>query len=192
MTASSGQAALDNARQWTSYEPGMCLAFVRGEAWQIGGLYGSAIDAWHGAVHRHPGDRNPPIGAPMFYSGGTYGHIVVARADGMRSTDCEHSGQVNDAGTDWPVHSWGQTYLGWTEDLNGVDLPIGDEDEMTPDDWDKLRRIVSEEVAQNNPITSDHVWDERVTVTKPNGQDEAKSTRQILRETWQRVAKMGD
>jgi hypothetical protein len=190
VTAQSGQAALDNARQWTSYEPGWCLKFVRGPAWEIGGLYGSAIDAWHGAVHRHPGDRNPPVGAPMFYSGGTYGHIVVARPGGMRSTDCEHSGHVSDAAVDWPVHAWGQTYLGWSEDLNGVDLPLGDEDEMTSEDWDKLRRIVSEELAQNNPITTDHVWDERVTVTKPNGDTETKSALQVLRETWQRVAKL--
>jgi hypothetical protein len=35
------------------------------------------------------------------------------------------------------------------------------------------------------------VWTEAVTVTKPNGQKEEKSAEQVLRETWQRVAKLG-
>ena len=188
MTAPSGQAALSNARQVHSYPPGYCLKYVRAEAWRIGGLYGSAIDAWHGAVKRHPGDRNPPVGAPMFYSGGTYGQIVVTgddpADDDMRGTDMPHSGQVSEGDMDWPVTNWGQTYLGWTEDLNGVDLPLGkDEDEMTGDDWDKMRKIVADEVAK--------VWTKNQDVTLPNGKKDTKTTGQILRETWQRVAKMG-
>jgi hypothetical protein len=148
--AESGGEAVANARRFTGYPPGYCLKFVRAEAWQIGSLYGSAIDAWYGAVHRHPGDRHPPLGAPMFYSGGQYGHIVIDTDTGrMRSTDCEYSGQVSETDTDWPVRNFGQTYLGWTSDLNGIELPVGkkeEEDEMTSDDWKKLRSIVAEEV----------------------------------------------
>jgi len=150
VTSANGKEALAKARQHQTYAVGYCLRFVRLEAWEIGGLYASAIDAWHGAQHRHPGDRNPPIGAPMFYAGGRYGHIVVAgdRADLMRSTDCRTSGAVSEADTDWPVRSWGQRYLGWTEDLNGIDLPLEaeEEEEMTGEDWQKLRSIVREEV----------------------------------------------
>jgi hypothetical protein len=194
MTAPSGQAALDNARQWSSYPPGYCLKFCRAEAWRIGGLYGSAIDAWHGAVHRHPGDRNPPVGAPMFYSGGTYGHIVVCGDDpgddDIRGTDMPKSGQVSDGDMDWPVTNWGQTYLGWTEDLNGVDLPLGkDDDDMTEDDWKKLRGIVADEVAKNNGEAAERFWTDNLKVTKPDGTDETKPARQVIRETWQRVAK---
>ena len=65
-----------------------------------------------------------------------------------------------------------------------------DEDEMTDDDWTKLRGIVHDEVVANNKAATDSVWDEALTVTKPNGQDEQKSARQVLRETWQRVAKL--
>jgi hypothetical protein len=191
MTAASGQAALSNARQVHAYPPGYCLKYVRAEAWRIGSLYGSAIDAWHGAVKRHPGDRNPPLGAPMFYEGGVYGHIVIhAEPDPIRSTDMPHSGQVSEGPLDWPVNNWGQTYLGWTEDLNGVDLPLGKEDdEMTPDDWDKLRRIVAEEVAKNNNDAAERIWTDDMKVTTPAGQQETKDTRQVLREVWQRIAK---
>jgi hypothetical protein len=192
MTAPSGQAAVDNARQVRTYPPGYCLKYVRAEAWRIGGLYASAIDAWHGAIRRHPVDRHPPLGAPCFYSGGQYGHIVVwsEKPEDMRGTDMPSSGQVGEDALSWPEDHWGQTYLGWAEDLNGVDLPLSEEDDMTSEDWEKLRRIVREEVASNNKASTDSVWDESLTVTKPSGQDEQKSTRQVLRETWQRVAKL--
>lgn len=193
MTAPSGQAALDNARQVQTYAVGYCLKYVRAEAWRVGSLYASAIDAWYGAIKRHPGDRHPPLGAPMFYAGGKYGHIVVCtkdHADGIRSTDCQTAGDVSEVATNWPVDHWGQQYLGWTEDLNGVDLPLDEEDEMTPADWDKLRSIVRDEVSRNNGASTDSTWDERQTVTKPNGQDETKAMRTLMRETWQRVAKL--
>lgn len=157
MTAPSGSAALSNARQVTSYPPGYCLKYVRAEAWRVGSLYASAIDAWHGAVKRHPGDRSPPLGAPMFYSGGQYGHVVINAEEEqppIRSTDNPTSGRVGETDIDWPVRNWGQTYLGWTEDLNGVDLPVVDEeedDDMKPEDWDKLRDIVRDEIQRARP-----------------------------------------
>jgi hypothetical protein len=127
VTAASGKAAVTNADAWIGYDTGMCLQWVRGPCWGLGSLYGSAIEAWNGAKFKHPGDRNPPIGAPLFYSGGTYGHIVIAKphAAGMRSTDCTSTGRVGDAAISWIEENWaGRTYLGWTEDLNGVRLPL--------------------------------------------------------------------
>jgi hypothetical protein len=166
------------------------LKYVR-TWWEVPSLYGSAIDAWNGARDKHPGDRKPPDGAPLFFRGGNYGHIVIADPDheGMRSTDCHSSGDVSDDDIGWTERTWGYDYLGWTGDLNGVTLPLGDEDDMTSDDWDKLRRIVAEEVEKNNKHATDKVWDEPQTVTTPDGKDAEKSMRQIARETWQRVAK---
>lgn len=156
MTAKDGAAALANADDYSSYDQGMCLQYVRGPCWGVGSFYPSAIDAWNGAARKHPGDRNPPVGAPMFYRGGTYGHIVISRGEGrrMRSTDCTTSTRVNNADDTWPETAWGDDYLGWTEDLNGVDLPLdlgedGEGDDMpqydhastgkaqklTPDEW---------------------------------------------------------
>lgn len=128
MTAASGREALDNADSYGSYDQGMCLQWVRGPCWEIGSFYASAIDAWNGAHKKHPGDRDPPDGAPCFYRGGTYGHIVIYRTHGsgrIRSTDCTYATKVGDAALSWPETAWGDTYLGWTEDLNGVDLPLG-------------------------------------------------------------------
>jgi hypothetical protein len=180
MTAANGQAAADNARKFTSYDTGMCLKFVRGEAWRIGSLYGSAIEAWNGARFKHKGDRHPPIGAPCFYSGGKYGHIVVwMGGDKMRSTDCTSAYDVSNADIDWPVRAWGDTYLGWTEDLNGVRLPLGDDDEMTEDDWERMEDMIRRVV-----------WEEHMTVTQPSGDDQSKAREQVVRETYQTVKRL--
>lgn len=181
MTASSGEQAAANAGKVHSYDVGYCLSYVRGDCWRLGSLYGSAIEAWNAARHKHKGDRHPPIGAPCFYSGGTYGHIVIWRGGSqMRSTDCTSSGDVSDADLDWPVRAWGDEYLGWTEDLNGVDLPLGDE--MNEADWTKLRDIVHDEV--------EGAWAAHMKVTQPgSGQDTSKARQQVLRELWQKVTK---
>lgn len=122
MVAQGPGEAVANANSYHSYASGYCLQWVRID-WEIGSLYASAIDAWNGAKYRHPGDRNPPKGAPLFYRGGNYGHIVIAKEDGMRSTDCTYSGHVDNAAINWPEIHWGHEYLGWTEDLNGIRLP---------------------------------------------------------------------
>lgn len=192
MTSPSGQAAVNHARQTDAYPVGMCLKYVRAEGWQIGSLYGSAIDAWYGAADRHPGDRTPPLGAPMFYSGGQHGHIVMCVVDNddrMRSTDMPSSGVVSEGALAWPENHWGATYLGWTGDLNGVDLPLGNEDDMTPDDWEKLRGIVRDEVQKNNDDLAERVWVDNMKVTTPADNVETKAARQVLREVWQRIAK---
>jgi len=147
VSASSPAEALDNAHNTTSCSVGMCLKYVR-TWWEVGSLYASAIEAWNGARFKHPGDRTPPNGAPLFYRGGNYGHIVIAdiHHQGCRSTDCQSSGRVSDEDIAWTERTWGYEYLGWTEDLNGVTLPLGDEDEMKDEDWKKLREIVKDEV----------------------------------------------
>lgn len=138
MVASSGKEASSNAGQVHTYDPGMCQKFTR-ESWEVGSLYGSAIDAWEGAREKHKGDRNPPVGAPCYYSGGKYGHAVVSRGGGrIRSTDSPTTGQVNDQALDWPERNWGFKYLGWTGDINGVDCPNLGEEEDDMDLNDKM------------------------------------------------------
>lgn len=183
MTAPSGKAAVANARAVDRYSPGYCQQYVRLVAWEVGALYGSAIDAWYGAVERHPGDRTPPLGAPMYYEGGNYGHVVInsqANTERIRGTDMPSSGVVSEDVIAWVENNWGYRYLGWTGDINGVDLPLGekDDDEMNADDWEKLRKIVREEV-----------WEKRLDVDKPDGSPTKKSAGQIIRETLQRVQK---
>ena len=128
----------------------------------------------------------------MFYKGGKYGHIVIhSDSKPIRSTDMPQSGQVSEGALDWPVNNWGQTYLGWTEDLNGVNLPLGkDEDEMNEDDWKRLRKIVAEEVQKNNNDVAERVWVDDMQVTKPDGSKDTKDARQVLREVHQKVNKL--
>lgn len=151
MTAKSGDEARQRGHNHSSYDSGMCQKYVRGPCWDVGSLYGSAIEAWNGAREKHPGDRTPPDGAPVYYKGGQYGHAVLwcgAGHTGIRSTDCQSGGKVSDADLDWPVRNWGYTYLGWTGDINGVDLPLGNEDDMPLNqaDKDSIRNIVRDEI----------------------------------------------
>lgn len=156
MTAASAQAAVDNANRYTAYSTGMCLQFVRGPCWEVAAVAGSAIEAWNMARHKHPGDRNPPLGAPCFYRGGQYGHIVIRKAPtiGMRSTDCKSSGKVGDADLSWPETNWGQDYLGWSEDLNGVRLPLKlDGDDGEDDDMPQY-----DHATRSSPQAVDESW----------------------------------
>lgn len=126
MVVKSAQEAIDNAMSYTRCDSGMCLKYVR--TWlEIPALAGTAYEAWQAAKHKHPGDTNPPDGAPAFWkssaSGSGAGHITLVRHTDMRTTDKSEATYVaNDPGS-WPRERWGQTYLGWTEDLNGVDIP---------------------------------------------------------------------
>lgn len=144
MTAASGKEAIGNARKHTTYQPGYCQRFTR-EAWEVGSLYGSAIEAWNGAHDKHPGDRTPPVGAPCYYRGGSYGHAVVFAETQIRSTDCQSTGRVSEVAIAWVEQSWGYEYLGWTGDINGVDLPLGQEDDMplSEDDIEKIAKRVN-------------------------------------------------
>jgi hypothetical protein len=134
VTASSAGAAVSNGHDVTSYDSGMCQKYVRDQCWRVPSLYGSAIEAWNGAREKHPGDRTPPNGAPVYYAGGQYGHAVIYCHGGIRSTDCQSAGRVTDTDLDWPVRNWGFEYLGWTGDINGVDLPLEGEDDVSKQD----------------------------------------------------------
>src|SRR5215510_2665020 len=123
MVASSGDEAVANAKRYTTCTPGMCLKYVR--TWlEIGSREMDAISAWNTAKHKHPGDTSPPRGAPVFWKGGSHGHIALAVNNDMaRSTDTASTGLVNTKDLSWWSANWGQTYLGWTEDLNGTTIP---------------------------------------------------------------------
>lgn len=145
MSAKSAGEAIANANGYTSYESGMCLKWVRGPCWEVAAVAGDAQEAWDMARHKHPGDRNPPDGAPVFWSGGSkgYGHVAIWRESDMRSTDCKSTGKVSAAPLSWTEDTWGFRYLGWTSDLNGVDLPIESDDmALSNDDLDRIADAV--------------------------------------------------
>ena len=134
MVAQTANEAVANARRFTSNQPNMCLMYTR--TWlEIGSRELSAIDAWNAARHKHRGDHNPPRGAPVFWGGGEFGHIALAvTKDLVRSTDTKSTGRVSTVSDRWHEINWGKNYLGWTEDLNGVDIPyLGDSNERNKD-----------------------------------------------------------
>ena len=150
MVAQSADEACNNARSYTTCEPGMCLKYTR--TWlEIGSGAPDAITAWRDAAVKHPG-ASPPAGAPIFYEGGQYGHAALSLGGGkIRTTDAPGSGTVSTQDLDWPTDHWGYDYLGWTEDVNGVTIPYlkgsssggeqpGEEDDMPLSD-DDLTKI---------------------------------------------------
>ncbi len=116
----------------------LCLSVTR-QARGVDGVFPRAYDAWVGAEDKHPltpgADwHDVPRGAPIFYKGPLddgveYGHIVtyfgVTQAGPLVwSNDVVAQGKMNMVSPLWFLSHWGHTLLGWTGDLNGVDLHL--------------------------------------------------------------------
>lgn len=130
MVVKNADEAVGNANAAKNCDPGYCLKYTR--TWHgIASKEADAADAWANATGKHAGDKHPPRGAPVFWTGGSsgHGHIAIARGNDMRSTDIPSSGKVgNDPGS-WPRQKWGLKYVGWAEGYNGVKIPwLEDED----------------------------------------------------------------
>lgn len=125
MVVQTANDAVDNANSYTACDPGYCLRYVR--TWlEIPSLHGTAFEAWQAAEGKHPNDKHPPRGAPLFWKsspqGSGAGHIALCKGDTMRTTDKPTGTVANDDGS-WPRVQWGQSYLGWAESLNGIWIP---------------------------------------------------------------------
>lgn len=100
----------------------MCLWQVQ-EWWATGHAYPDALSQWAAAQQHH--DASPPVGAPVFYSGGSGGHVAVYLGAGMiRSTDAPTLTLVGTVPLSWPTRRWGHPYAGWSSDLAGITLPL--------------------------------------------------------------------
>jgi hypothetical protein len=88
--------------------------------------YPSAAVAWKYAIGKHPKDRTPPVGAPVFWGGGRmgFGHIAIMTSKGLvRSSDAGGRGLMGTKPLSWFEAHWGQRYLGWAEGFNGERIP---------------------------------------------------------------------
>lgn len=116
-------------------EPGMCQSVTR--SWLLGSSAGDrdhdgdadAVDGWLSEPQqgRHAGDRNPPRGVPVSWSGGSHGHGHRALSLGngkIRTTDGNGEGVVATQDLNWPERAWGLHYLGWSETITGVAIPL--------------------------------------------------------------------
>jgi cell wall-associated NlpC family hydrolase len=100
----------------------LCLGFVR-TVFGLPGRDPSAIAAWRAARTKHAGDRQPPAGVPVFWSGGGPGHVAVSTGDGwIVTSDFPSAGRVSRIPISVLQAVWHLRYLGWTEDLEGVHL----------------------------------------------------------------------
>jgi len=100
--------------------PGMCLQQTRQWA-GISSRYPDASTAWRNTNDRHPGNRNPPKGAAVYWTGGShgYGHIALSLGNGkVRSTDAGGRGVVATVELGWIERNWGLKYAGWAWDIN--------------------------------------------------------------------------
>ncbi|MEO7018354.1 MAG: hypothetical protein ABI067_17740 [Leifsonia sp.] len=127
-----------------------------------------AKQGWIYSKMQHPGDRNPPAGAPLYFSGSD-GHICIAtgNGEGARSTEWPW-GHVGDTSISAIERAWGRTYYGWTGDMlghpiqfdtstaggNATPIPTGDEFDMAS--LTDLQNIVQTEVtaAVNAAVTA--------------------------------------
>lgn len=104
---------------------GHCLREVR-ECLAVPQRYGTAQEAAdHVArMHREPNLSLIPRGVPIWWSGGSQGAGHVALSTGFLSkcfsTDILRTGYFDRVDIALIHQKWGLTYLGWSEDINGV------------------------------------------------------------------------
>lgn len=114
-----------NAENDRTNDPGMCQQQVR--MWDgVAARYPDATTAWRNTNDRHPGNRNPPRGSDVFWTGGSAGHGHVAKSLGggkIRSTDAGGSGRVATVDLGWIERNWHMNYAGWAWDNNEVTIP---------------------------------------------------------------------
>lgn len=90
----------------------------------------SAYNAWQENITgKHEGDRNPPIGVPVYWKGGHPhdgdpngdGHAAISAGNGMiYSNDIGESGKISKVPLSRIEEKWGYEYLGWGEVMNGT------------------------------------------------------------------------
>ena len=142
MAAIDGTAAAEVMRGFRDLAPGMCLHYV----WQAykavgastGRSAGTAAIGWDRTDGRHPGDRNPPRGVPVWwgnrYDGNTAGDVVISLGDGrVICTDYPTWGRIGICTIDEREEQIGRTYLGWSECIfdQPIQLPHADAESST-------------------------------------------------------------
>lgn len=102
----------------------LCLAFVR-HCWAMPGTgTPSAIVGWNRSKLKHS-TGTPPKGAPVYWRGGTYGHVALSDGNGyVWSNDYRRRGKIDRVKISDITRGWGFTYLGWTGDYIGTTLPL--------------------------------------------------------------------
>jgi hypothetical protein len=129
----TGQDAIDAAEASIGpnvmSDSGLCLAFVRGNVYDVAAYYGSAVDAWYGAEDRHPGDRNPPPAVPAWFdSASPYEHVAFHSGGGRFVTTYNDDVRAYGMGDMEAIYG---PYAGWAPSINEVTIWTEDDDMPT-------------------------------------------------------------
>lgn len=102
--------------------------------------YPSAQAGWAITRNKHT-DRTPPAGAPVYFTGGRYGHVALATGDGerVRSTGIDKL-PVFDTTITELERLTRDKYAGWAGDFSGRPITY-QEDNMTPEQAAQLAAI---------------------------------------------------
>lgn len=144
MAIRTRKQALAAAKKTTRNSVGMCQKVTREwyNAPSVGDVDGDrdadAVDGWlsEPKSKRHPGDRNPPAGVPLAFSGGSrgHGHRAISDVKGVVSIDmlnnrykAGYTSTVTGTSTAAAIatieRSMGVRYLGWSETISGLAIP---------------------------------------------------------------------
>lgn len=118
-----GLAAARTLLSYDGIRGGYCLFYV----WQAYKAHGAstgrsaptATEAWNRSDRRHPGDRNPPPGVPVFWgpkASSNAGDVVISLGGGrVAATDWPRYGVTGICTIDERERQIGRPYLGWAE-----------------------------------------------------------------------------
>lgn len=183
-------------------KPGWCLQFVN-DAFDAGNKpgyvwVGSATAGWEQSPTKHE-DWNFPSGVwfPVWFhlDKNENGHVALVAPDGtvystsdLTNTPHHHS-SVSDLMGYYAYYGMTLTYLGWTEDVQGVRVISLGDDDMTPEQFavlkelrDRMMFVFSE--PNDKALTTAHIpkiaartWDEPITL--PNGKPSTPRTKMV-------------
>lgn len=147
-----GLAAARTLLSYDGIRGGYCLFYV----WQAYKAHGAstgrsaptATEAWNRSDRRHPGDRNPPPGVPVFWgpkASSNAGDVVISLGGGrVAATDWPRYGVTGICTIDERERQIGRPYLGWAECIfdQPVALPTpaaaGGTATPIPKEWDEM------------------------------------------------------
>jgi len=127
----SGKDAADQMQKWhiegKTNVQGLCLKTCR-QAWKLSAKYPSAISAWDNTPKKNKfsDPMKAPLGATHFWKGGKFGHVAIQsdKPGYVWTTDLPVKDTVGKIYYTGVNDAWGSKYLGWTTQLNGVDLNV--------------------------------------------------------------------
>lgn len=141
MAIQNRDEAVKRALAKKTNSPGMCQQITRSyyDAPSAGDRDGDrdadANDGWAAEPHsaRHAGDRNPPVGVPLYFMApGRFGHRTISVADGgvNRSSDFNektkrYEAGVMGTGTIAEIEkAMNYKYVGWSSTITGFPIPL--------------------------------------------------------------------